>query len=105
MKLPIAYDDAVSEWNRFEEYLIRERYAIRDPESGKPLEKNLAQVLLRISRQFSFPGVDKALVKGRIITATPFLMNGGNPHTRRAGYYSCYPLGTVEDSTTAIFPI
>lgn len=103
MKLPIAYDDAVSEWNRFEEYLIRERYAVRDPESGKPLEKNLSQVLLRISSQFSFPGVGKAMVKGRIITATPFLMNGGNPYTRRVGYYSCYPLGTVEDSTAAIF--
>jgi ribonucleoside-diphosphate reductase alpha chain len=103
MKLPITYDDAVSEWNRFEEYLIRERYAIRDPESGKPLERNLSQVLLRIGRQFHFPGVGKALSKGRIITATPFLMNGGNPHTRRSGYYSCYPLGTVEDSTAAIF--
>jgi len=103
MKLPIAYDDAVSEWNRFEEYLIRERYAIREPESGKPLEKELSQVLLRASRQFSFPGVGKALVTGRFITATPFLMNGGNPHTRRSGYYSCYPLGTVEDSTAAIF--
>jgi ribonucleoside-diphosphate reductase alpha chain len=103
MKLPITYDDAVTEWNRFEDYLIRERYSIRDPESGKPLEKNLSQVIARISKEFKVPGVAKALVEGKIITATPFLMNGGNPYTRRAGYYSCYPLGTVEDSTEAIF--
>ena len=103
MKLPITYDDAVTEWNRFEEYLVGERYAVRDPESGKPLEKNMSEVLLRISSEFSFPGVSKGLVSGRIITATPFFMNGGNPHTRRSGYYSCYPLGRVEDSTAAIF--
>jgi ribonucleoside-diphosphate reductase alpha chain len=103
MKLPISYDDAVTEWIRFENYLIKERYSIRDPKTGKAQEKNLAQVLTRISREFSYPGVDKALLEGKFITATPFLMNGGNPHTRRAGYYSCYPLGTVEDSTESIF--
>lgn len=103
MKLPINYEDAVSEWNRFEHYLVRHRYSIRDPKTGKPLEKDMSQVLTRISKEFSYPGVDKAILEGRILTATPFLMNGGNPYTRRAGFYSCYPLGCVEDSTEAIF--
>lgn len=101
--LPLSYEQALEEWRRFEAYLIRERYSVRDPVSGVPLEKNLAQVLDRISRQFTIPEVRDAILAGRIITATPFLMNGGNPYTRRPGYYSCYPLGYVEDSNEAIF--
>ncbi|OGQ99578.1 MAG: hypothetical protein A2521_16935 [Deltaproteobacteria bacterium RIFOXYD12_FULL_57_12] len=103
MKLPISHDAAVNEWNRFEAYLIRERYAVRDPATGLPLEENLSQILERISSEFSYPGVAEALREGRFITATPFLMNGGNPHTGRSGYYSCYPLGQVGDSTEEIF--
>jgi ribonucleoside-diphosphate reductase alpha chain len=103
MKLPITREDAIKEWNRFEKYLVRERYAVRDPKTGKSVEKNLADVLKRISKEFSYPGIAKALSNIEFITATPFLMNGGNPHTQRKGYYSCYPLGNVEDSTEAIF--
>ncbi|MCF6291611.1 MAG: hypothetical protein L3J03_11535 [Desulfobacterales bacterium] len=103
MKLPISRQAAVKEWNRFETYLIRERYAVRDPETGQPLEERLSQVIDRISGEFTYPGVSDALKAGRFITATPFLMNGGNPHTRRKGYYSCYPLGRVGDSTREIF--
>jgi len=101
--LPLSYEQALKEWRRFEAYLVRERYAVRDPASGVPLEQNLAQVLDRISRQFTIPEVRDAILAGRIITATPFLMNGGNPYTRRQGFYSCYPLGYVEDSNEAIF--
>ena len=103
MKLPINREDAIMEWDRFENYLVQERYAVRDPQTGKPIEKNLGQVLKRISDEFSYPGISKALQDGQFITATPFLMNGGNPYTQRKGYYSCYPLGNVEDSTEAIF--
>jgi ribonucleoside-diphosphate reductase alpha chain len=103
MKLPINHDDAVQEWNRFEDYLVRERYAVRDPKNGKPIENNLTDVLKRTSREFKYPGIGKALSNMQFITATPFLMNGGNPYTQRKGYYSCYPLGNVEDSTEAIF--
>lgn len=103
MELPIGHGEALQEWQRFEEYLVQARYAVRDNLTGIPLEKDMAQVLLRVSRQFRNPAVAKALLQGRIITATPFLMNGGNPYTRRAGYYSCYPLGDVGDSTDAIF--
>ena len=103
MKLPISREDAVKDWDRFEDYLIKERYAVRNPKTGKPMEQNLKQVLNRISKEFTYPGVAKALQNGKFITATPFLMNGGNPHTQRKGYYSCYPLGNVEDSTEAIF--
>ena len=103
MKLPINREDAIKEWDRFEDYLVQERYAVRDPITGKPIENNLGQVLKRISSQFSYPGIAKALQDGKFITATPFLMNGGNPYTQRKGYYSCYPLGNVEDSTEAIF--
>ena len=103
MKLPISREDAAKDWDRFEDYLIKERYAVRNPRTGKPMEQNLKQVLNRICKEFSYPGVAKALQNGKFITATPFLMNGGNPHTQRKGYYSCYPLGNVEDSTEAIF--
>ena len=103
MDLPISFDEALKEWERFEEYLVQARYAVRSNKTGVPMEKDMAQVLLRISKQFKHPAVAKALIHGTIITATPFLMNGGNPYTRRAGYYSCYPLGDVEDSTDAIF--
>ena len=103
MKLPINREDAIREWNRFEDYLVSERYSVRDPKTGKPIEKNLTEVLKRIGKEFSYPGIAKALLNHQFITATPFLMNGGNPYTQRKGYYSCYPLGNVEDSTEAIF--
>jgi len=103
MKLPISREDAAREWDRFENYLVKERYAVRNPKTGKPKENSLRQVIKRIGGEFSYPGVAKALQNGLFITATPFLMNGGNPYTRRKGYYSCYPLGNVEDSTEAIF--
>ena len=103
MELPISYDEALEEWERFENYLIQARYSVRDPKTGKPKEADFAKVMLRVSSQFDHPEVAKALSLGRIITATPFLMNGGNPHTSRKGCYSCYPLGDVDDSTSAIF--
>lgn len=103
MDLPISYDEALEEWERFENYLVQARYAVREPKTGKPAEDDFAQVMIRVSSQFSNPEVARALSLGQIITATPFLMNGGNPHTSRKGFYSCYPLGDVEDSTEAIF--
>lgn len=103
MDLPINFDEAIEEWDRFVKYLVQARYSVRDPKTGVPLEGDMSQVLMRVSKQFSHPDVAKALLQGRIITATPFLMNGGNPHTNRQGFYSCYPLGAVEDSTEAIF--
>ncbi|MBU0676167.1 MAG: hypothetical protein KJ950_16130 [Proteobacteria bacterium] len=103
MDLPISYEEALQEWERFDQYLIQARYSIREPKTGRPLEEDFSKVLLRVGGQFSHPEVAKALSLGRIITATPFLMNGGNPHTTRMGYYSCYPLGDVDDSTEAIF--
>lgn len=103
MTLPLSIEEANKEWERFEQYLIKARYSIRDPETGMPMENNLSQVLQRVSRQFNHPEVRQALLDGLIITATPFLMNGGNPYTRRQGFYSCYPLGAVADCTEAIF--
>jgi ribonucleoside-diphosphate reductase alpha chain len=103
MELPISSEEAIKEWDRFQEYLVEARYSIRNKKNGAPLEKDMSQVLMRISKQFQNPEVQKALLHSKIITATPFLMNGGNPYTRRQGYYSCYPLGDVEDSTDAIF--
>ena len=103
MELPISYDEALEEWERFENYLVQARYSVRDPKTGSPVEDDFAQVMNRVSSQFDSKEVAKALSSGQIITATPFLMNGGNPHTSRKGYYSCYPLGDVDDSTDAIF--
>ena len=53
MKLPISREDAIKEWHRFEDYLVRERYAVRDPDTGKPVEKTLADVLKRVSNQYA----------------------------------------------------
>ncbi len=103
MDLPISYDEALEEWDRFEQYLIQARYAIRNPKNGLPTEDDFPQVMRRVSSQFAHPEVAKALLLGRIITATPFLMNGGNQYTSRKGFYSCYPLGDVDDSTSSIF--
>jgi len=103
MELPISYEEALEEWERFEKYLVQARYSVREPKSGRPLEEDFSQVMIRVSSEFSHPAVAKALSLGQIITATPFLMNGGNTYTTRKGFYSCYPLGDVEDSTDAIF--
>lgn len=103
MDLPISQEEAVKEWDRFESYLIKARYSVRDPKTGLPIEENLDAVLDRISAEFSHPEVGPAIRDRLFITATPFLMNGGNKYTSRKGFYSCYPLGTVEDSTNAIF--
>ena len=43
MKLPISRKNAIKEWDRFEDYLVKERYAIRNPKNGKPVENNLNQ--------------------------------------------------------------
>lgn len=101
--LPVNKATALQEWKRFEEYLVQARYAVRDPGTGKPIEKNMGGVRARISALFQNGDVRKAFLGGRIITATPFLMSGGNPHTERGGYYSCYPLGDLKDSTASIF--
>jgi ribonucleoside-diphosphate reductase alpha chain len=103
MKLPIDYNDAVKEWDRFEEYLIKARYAVRNPENGKPLENDLNKVISRVCNEFSSKKVRAAFMNREVISATPFLMNGGNKYTRRSGYYSCYPLGNIDDSTEGIF--
>lgn len=101
--LPVDKAAALLEWKRFEEYLVQARYAVRDPRTGKPIEKNMGAIRARISALFKNGDVRKAFLAGRIITATPFLMSGGNPHTERGGFYSCYPLGDLKDSTASIF--
>lgn len=97
-------------WQTIDEYLTATRYAVRDPETGRPLEKNFGQMLderiipkLRslkspIASPERLDEVANALKSRHLIAATPFLMSFGNPHTRRPGFFSCYPLGWVEDS-------
>lgn len=105
MQLPITREQAEKDWRGFEEYLIRERYSIRDPETGEPIEKTYADVINRVANCFSDKNVAAALREKKIITATPALMNLGNEHTGRGGLYSCFPLGPVEDSTKEIFEV
>ncbi|MDR2726144.1 MAG: hypothetical protein LBC90_08865 [Candidatus Adiutrix sp.] len=97
-------------WQTIDEYLTSTRYAVRDPKDGRPLEKNYQEILekrlLPKLKSLKTPLADpakldrlaKALAARRLIPATPFLMSFGNPHTRRPGFFSCYPLGWVEDS-------
>lgn len=103
MKLPISKQEAVKQWKDFEEYLVRERYSVRDPDTGNPFEHAYDDVIDRVANCFKDGDVYAALKSRKIITATPFLMNGGNDFTNRVGYYSCYPLGDVGDSTDEIF--
>jgi ribonucleoside-diphosphate reductase alpha chain len=103
LKLPITKQEAERQWQEFEEYLVTERYSVRDPDTGKPFEANYNAVLQRVAGCFKNESVRQALASRKIITATPFLMNGGNNLTNRSGYYSCYPLGDVGDSTDSIF--
>ena len=64
MELPISYDEALEEWERFEHYLVQARYSIRDPKTGAPVEDNFAKVISRVSAQFDNPvallGFDRA---------------------------------------------
>lgn len=104
-------------WQILDEYLTTTRYAVRDPESGRPLEKDYQEILERRL----IPGLMERVQEGRdllggdyllelcsalkqrlLIPATPFLMSFGNPYTRRPGYFSCYPLGRLEDDLESI---
>jgi ribonucleoside-diphosphate reductase alpha chain len=101
-------------WRTLDEYLTATRYAVRDPKTGEPLEADYQTILAgRIIPKLA--GLDspikdpmmldelvKALLTRQLIPASPLLMSFGNPHTRRQGYFSCYPLGWVGDSLTEI---
>lgn len=106
-------------WAEFENYLIETRYAIRDPETGKPLEKSWNEIVKnRFSKELAkdiehneilnlkiTAEIIQALRDRYIIPASPFIMTFGNPYTRRKGYFSCYPLGHIEDSMESIYNI
>ena len=97
-------------WQTIDEYLTSTRYAVRNPKNGRPLEKNYREILEKrllpklkslkthLADQARLSQLACALTARRLIPATPFLMSFGNPHTRRPGFFSCYPLGWVEDS-------
>ncbi len=101
-------------WQIIDEYLTATRYAVRDPQSGLPLEKDYNQILKErvipklkslespIASPERLEKLAEALQKKHLIAATPFIMSFGNPHTRRPGFFSCYPLGWVEDSLSDI---
>ena len=101
-------------WRSFDEYLTATRYSVRDPRTGEPTEKDyLAIVSGRVASklgELESPLADPALtaelvgaLKARqVIPASPLLMSFGNPHTRRPGFFSCYPLGWVGDSLAEI---
>ena len=45
MKLPIPREEAEKQWLEFEEYLVQERYSVRDPKTGDPLEMDFGHVI------------------------------------------------------------
>ena len=97
-------------WETIDKYLTATRYSVREPESGRPLENNYQDIVegrlipklksleSPIMSEEKMAELTDALKNRRLIPATPFLMSFGNPYTRRPGYFSCYPLGWVEDS-------
>ena len=106
----------LSGWKEFEESLIYQRYSIRHPETGERLEKTYEDIINRITEyvlrktpRLQYPVGNKVIEEGLkfvldrdIIFATPALMNLGNPYTKKKGYYSCFPLGPIPDSTSEI---
>ncbi|MDR2339492.1 MAG: hypothetical protein LBF40_05090 [Deltaproteobacteria bacterium] len=101
-------------WDRLDSYLTTSRYAVRDPKTLEPLEPNYQSIIagrlipkLGSARPpLKAEGILEDLVVGllsrHLIPASPLLMSFGNPHTRRPGYFSCYPLGQVGDSLDEI---
>jgi ribonucleoside-diphosphate reductase alpha chain len=106
--------EATRAWDIMDEYLTASRYAVRDPKTGEPLERNYETVLAgRIIPKLAgaespikdpdlIEDIAVSLLSRHLIPATPLLMSFGNPHTRRPGYFSCYPLGFVGDSLSEI---
>jgi ribonucleotide reductase alpha subunit len=115
------------DWLGFEKYLVESRYSIRDPQTGEPLEHTYDDVLSRIintlcqndqfldtlQNQFNIDdsflretflnNIIEHLTQRYFIPATPFLMNYGNPYTKRPGLFSCFPLGYVDDTMNDIW--
>ncbi|MDR1394727.1 MAG: hypothetical protein LBK52_00960 [Deltaproteobacteria bacterium] len=106
--------EAEKAWQILDEYLTGTRYAVRQPDSGVSLEANYQTILdqrliPKLTESKSFLADPKGLadlaggLRNRtLIPASPLLMSFGNPYTRRPGYFSCYPLGWVEDSLAEI---
>ncbi|MCD6149030.1 hypothetical protein J7J18_06690 [bacterium] len=104
--------DVITDWDDFERALIYQRYSIRHPKTSERLEKTYEDIIDRItnfilSRKYPVSNdlLSEALQMARnrkFTFATPVLMNLGNPYTRRGGFYSCFPLGPIPDSTKDI---
>jgi ribonucleoside-diphosphate reductase alpha chain len=109
-----ARQEVYEAWQTLDEYLTATRYAVRDPETGEPRESSYQDILTGriipkllaaetpISDQDLTDDLALALLNRHLIPASPLLMSFGNPHTRRPGYFSCYPLGFVGDSLSDI---
>ncbi|MDR1086523.1 MAG: hypothetical protein LBP22_17115 [Deltaproteobacteria bacterium] len=106
----LEISSAERSWQVLDEYLTETRYAVRQPETGVSLEANyqailserlipkLAEAKSFLVSQAGLSALSAGLIGRTVIPASPMLMSFGNPYTRRPGYFSCYPLGWVEDS-------
>lgn len=119
MKIP-SYEEAVKQWQELEKYLVETRYAVRD-NKGKPQEHTYSDVIERVISWITseevlkqcpselhglfkqeYGRIEEHLMNKFVVPASPVLMNAG-ARTRRKGYFSCFPLGYVEDSIEGIF--
>ncbi|MDR1656615.1 MAG: hypothetical protein LBT47_03525 [Deltaproteobacteria bacterium] len=112
-KSPTA-EEVEKAWRLFDEYLTATRYAVREPKTGEALEDNFQTIvagrlvpkLAGLDNPMKGTGMIEELISAildrHLIPASPLLMSFGNPHTRRPGYFSCYPLGWVGDSLVEI---
>ena len=110
-----THKQVVEAWSAFEKYLVEKRYAVRG-EDGVPLEHSYKEVIERVANwvtsdkvlsnlpkeitkyvRMNTQSLSASLLAKVIVPATPVLMNGGSK-TRRPGYFSCFPLGYVDDS-------
>lgn len=112
--------EAQVKFTQYENWLIETRYSEYDIGSGKPLQRGWDDLVDRLARELksdrvrgvalklgiSESEVDEVISAIRerfVIPASPFLMSFGNRWSRRKGYFSCYPLGYVEDSMDGIY--
>lgn len=112
-----AKEDVQKSWDDIEGFLVSSRYSVFNPETGEPEEHSYDEMLSNriipamIKRNEEMDGfLDKGILADIIsglkdkyfIPATPFLVSFGNEYSKKPGYFSCYPLGEVQDNFDSI---
>jgi len=129
MGSPIT-NEQLKMWESYQDFLVKDRYAARDPHTGKAIESSYREVLNRITKfeenrdgwvlkdehgeehvlakpvwkvfKKHLKKLTGKLKKRHIIPSTPVMMNL-HSESKHPGLFACYPLGKVGDSLREIF--